>query len=1010
MSPLRRFLAVALCLAALAGGARWLESRAAESVRAQGEAAGARAAERALGHVEGEVLALERDLHARAAALAADPRLRAALLDPAARPEAVQALARLRLPEGYAAELYTPMPEPVAWRGPAFPLDPATRRLHFLDALQTAALADGAFRDALVAWHPVREGDRVIGAVRVGRLVRMRVPVRNEYLRDFDLAERWARGLAAPLTIAFDEPLGTPPEGARVRRVRGVDGAVIARIVAYPPSPIALERAARRPYADATAFFLLLLLGWGTLGLGLAVRALLPRALGDATPASRAALTASGLALLLVLGAARYALLALDIPARFASPGPTPPAFDPAFLGSGLGGGVAGSVAELVVTALFAVGLGVGLASAGLAVLRGRRARARVEGESVPGPAWALGAAGAALLGVTGFSAAAWLLRRATEDATLGYFERTGPLSDGLVVLAFGGFLLVMLGAVLWMTGLALLVGVRGPRRLAGGAAAMALAWALAYALTPLSETLAPGLAALVTLGAAGLTWALDHEPARWTFALTFRGALLSAFALTLLTYPVVFDAVRAKEEARALDALEDFADGEDPRVAFALESVLLDARASEAVRAALGSRWTPPPALVDSLAADLVAGSLLAALGDYRVRLTLHARDGTPLGAFRDDAAGPVSSVREELAFERLRRLYGREAGMAGLAVERRGAGERSGRYRYAGIGPVRSGATANPVGWVTAHAEPRPTRHVAETPFPRVLVPAGLNQMADEDWAFAEFADGVLLRSRGGDFGRFRLGPEAAGLAEGESVWTRGAVGGQPVRIHYFRLTPERVVAVRIAAVTVFDHLYYLLRLLTPGLALAALAYAMGPFARRAAGAGPPRPRLRDRVLNRFLLVGLISVAADGVHRAGRHRHQNRDAVEEQLKRRLARVEAALTEDAAVGELPPAPERILDRARLDVIGPRLGLDVNLYRGAELAASSRSQLVRQRLIEGRLPAEVVEALLVDGQRYAFATERIGRSAILRGTRRYRTRRPAGRRRRRPHPARSRSP
>src|SRR5690606_3998125 len=173
-------------------------------------------------------------------------------------------------------------------------------------------------------------------------------------------------------------------------------------------------------------------------------------------------------------------------------------------------------------------------------------------------------------------------------------------------------------------------------------------------------------------------------------------------------------------------------------------------------------------------------------------------------------------------------------------------------------------------------------------------------------------------------------------------------------------------------------------------PALSLHDALPIFGVGVRRQAGVLARRSRLRDRVLNRFFLVGILSVALTGLIGQEVIVEQNRQAVQDRLKRRLARVEAALFAEAAPDGVTPNGAavpltRLLDRARPDVIGPRLGLDVNLYRGADLVASSRSQLVRQQLIDRRLPAEVYEALYVRGERYAFAEERIGTFAYTTG-------------------------
>lgn len=983
MAPLHRYLTIAFGLVLAAAAILVLERALGAHLEARGPAAAQAAAERAREAVADGLLGLERELIARAEHLATRPALRAALEDPQRRAEAIRFFERLRLPDGYAVELFTPLPEAIAWAGPVLPLDPATRRLQFLRRTQSAIVEDGAVRQALAVWVPVRQDGRLLGAVRVVRLLRVEVPVENAYLRPFDLFEQWAHRHVAPVIVALTPP-GDSPLPART--VYGVDGEPLVYLSGPLPDPLVVADGARREFRLALAFVLALLMGWGMFGLTVLTGRRFRRALhlGSAPTAA----VAAGLMLLWLLGAAgfRYGLLALGVPAGFAEGVRAPPAFDPAFIGSGFGGGIAGSAAELALTALFFVGSAVAAAYVGLRLAAARRARLRAGLDGLPWPRWLGFGVAASVAGVLVLGTAAALIHRATKDATIGYFERAGPLPEALVLLAFSAFLLIALAALVWMAALALAIGLPDRTRAGAMAGLSAVVLATGYLWGHLSAVLPP-VVGVGAVAAAGLVaWWTGRDPSRWMIAFSSRGVLLATVLLTVLIYPVVHDALQSKDEARLIDAVRDFADGDDPRIAFALESVLLDARASESVRAALAAAAAGrplPEGLADSLAADLVTGSLLAALADYRVGLTLHRPDGRPLGQFLDGAAAVAHP--DPFAFGRLRRLYEQEASFVGFAVERRPAAERGSMFRYAGIGPVRN-AQGRLLGWITARAEPRPARYLAETPFPRVLVPAGLYRLADEEWVLAEFEGGILHRSRGASFGRFRLPAAVEELPPGSSVWRTEQLEGQSAKVLYWRVTDERVIAARIPVTTIYYHLYYMLRILLAGLLLAGAAYGLGALLRRARAERLQRPRLRDRVLNRFLLVGLLAVLATGVIGREIIVTQNREAVEERLRRNLDRVEAAIHEE--IGPPPDAPvppTLILDRARPDAIGARLGLDVNLYRGPELAASSRGQLVRQRLIEPRLPIEVVRALFVDGQRYAFATERIGRFTYTTG-------------------------
>jgi signal transduction histidine kinase len=989
-----RYAAVALFLVVLIAATYAVEAWRVGQIEARGEAAQIEAVARVAETVEQRVRRIEGELMQRAEALARLPVVRRALRgDSAARGEVVRAFSELSLPPRTTAELYTPTPELVAWQGPSLPLDAATRTTRFLSVPQTSVASEGALRRALVVWLPVREGRRVLGVVRVFELVETRVPVRNQYLRDYDIVEPWRAEAGLPLDVEFG-PMSEAPMDVPSHDVRSDDGTVLARVIVPVPSLEALVSAVRESAGDVVAFWLVLLFGWGVAGLWML------HAHWGRRGARDGRWRWAGAGSFLVLAAAwwglRYALLALGVPGRwFDGMGGLEgelALFDPVYLASGVGGGLLGSAGELAVTAVFAAGLGVAWFWFALGVLRRVRSGERGRPASAPGLRWLLGAALGAFVGVALVGAVSLLVRRAVLDATLPYFDRVEPLPHGMVLLVFGALLLLVLSAALGLAGLGVLVRVKGRVRFVASACVVAVALAVTYAATPIADGVAWPVALAFFAVGGGVAWWAERGPDAWTGPLTVRGVLLAALVLAALAYPTAYKAAQDKLEDRLTDAAEEFADGEDARVAFALEGVMLDARASDAVEEALRDRFgraARRAAPFDSLATDLVTGSLLAALADYSVGLALLGPAGDTLGLHWEaplpdaepDLLGRGVRSDDPLSFGSLRRRYAADTA-PGFVVEREAALEGRGKYRYAGVGPIRRTSDGAILGWVTALAEPKPARYVSETPFPRVLVPAGLSSAVEGDLAFAEFRDGVLVRARGGDYGRFRL-PDAVATAlrARPEVWRNERAGRELIRVYYRRFEDDgrvRVVSVRAPAVVLFDHLYFYLRMLLPALALGLVAYLLGVWARRRAGLLQRRSRLRDRVLNRFLFVGVASVVLTGLIGQQIVVTQNRQAVQERLERRLARVEAALYAEATPegGSLPLY--RLIDRARPDLVGPRLGLDVNLYRGADLVASSRSQLVRQQLLDRRLPADVYETLYVEGERYAFVEEQIG--------------------------------
>ncbi|NNF58796.1 MAG: HAMP domain-containing protein, partial [Rhodothermaceae bacterium] len=171
-------------------------------------------------------------------------------------------------------------------------------------------------------------------------------------------------------------------------------------------------------------------------------------------------------------------------------------------------------------------------------------------------------------------------------------------------------------------------------------------------------------------------------------------------------------------------------------------------------------------------------------------------------------------------------------------------------------------------------------------------------------------------------------------------------------------------------------YDHLFFLLRLTVAGLLLGFLVYLLGIPIRRGLGVLPnSQSRFRDKVLTRFLIVGIASVALTGVIGRQVIVEQNRQSVRDVLQQRLQRAETEITTEVGTGI---SVATLLKEIRADQLSAQLGVDLHVFLGPRLISTSRPQLVRQRLIAPRLPAEVYRTLFVANQRYAFDREQIG--------------------------------
>ncbi|HEX9950884.1 MAG TPA: ATP-binding protein [Rubricoccaceae bacterium] len=984
----------ALVLAALLGASVAAEAWRVRQADAPGQAARAQA--RAVDGVQDALADVFREMDRHAQRAAESPAVRRALVrsdtltrgDTLADGAALAALAALDVPASTSVDVVSREGALVAWAGIAFPRSPGPPP----DTVRSQAVRDDAGRRALALWAPVRDdAGRVVGAVRVVRLAQAAVPVRNRYLQDYDIADEWRPRVAVPFSATFGAARG-PGEA-----LRGPDGAVVGRVVVEPPSARALAAIARRsPRAWAT-FWATALLLWGVGGLVALTLAHVRAAEADNT---RGRWVRAGAALAVTLGAlaaVRYSLLALDVRVRWLDRAQrTAALFDPAVLALDAGDGLFRSPGDLALTAAVVLAgsgaiLAFALRYAAAAAASGTRSAVR----RVVGLLVVAGVAPAAAL------AASALARQAVLDATIGYADQTGPVLDGLLVVVLGS-LAALLAAAIGLIAACIVAawagldrpGPRGwaPPTAVGVAATAAAALALAARGLPVP---AGPVVAVALLGGA-LAATLAGRPERWVWPLTFRGALVGALVLTPVLYGMMRPALGERTDAQLADAAQAFADGRDSRVAFAVDQVLAEARADDALRPALLAavaaadsvrRVGPGPAdssrvVLNDLTAGLLTSSLLGSLADVAVEVRLVSPAGDTLGSHVEGSPGAAASPRgraDPLGYDAMRATF---AGRTGESFIRRSepvAGRR-GLSRTAAIGPL-LGPDGEPVAWVYLRTTPRPARFATETPFPRVLAPAGLFGLDDESLAYAEYDDGVLVRSRGD--AALRLDSTVYARLSGSSrslVRTERPAGGRR-RVFYVGIgaDAEDVVAVRGPANDRLDVLFVLLRLCLSALAAGALVYALGLGVRRRIGLIPaPRTRFRDKVLNRFLAVGLACVAVTGFIGQRVIEEQNRQAVRDGLRQRLGRAEAAFNADAGGSAGSPGAPAGPSAARLDAVAQALGQDVHLYRGATLEASSRRQLVRQRLIEPRLPAAVYAALFLDGEPYAFSEDRIG--------------------------------
>jgi signal transduction histidine kinase len=897
------------------------------------------------------------------------------------------------------AEVYTASARLLGWSGGTFPSG-GRAQADTVPPVPQTSVRTGEVRDALVAWAPVVVDGTTVGAVRVVRTIRYQPPVQNRYLQGFSLVSEWEQATGETVRVSWSGAFSSDSTQF-VQQLASSSGRVLGTATVAPPSDERLVERAVKVYNDGLAAGLVLLMGWGLVVGVLWYRRLAERpGIGRHDGALTAATGRFACAAVLWVGA-RYVLLMMDIPARWVEGiDPFPTLFTPTRLASPLGGGIFRSVGDLFLTGGWAVVLAVGLLHLAsryrlrvstwtglLRVLRTHPSRVPSAPRLV---ATCLGLIGASLAGIV---ALAYVVRRTVLDSTLDFFARTGLLPEPLVLVVLCALFLLVVAIVLggvalsWI-GHRLLARYRPPSW-ARGIVPVLLVSLLGIGIGGVYLGTSVGsivpfpypLAVMTVVAVAAIYGLVGERVLRES--LTLRGILFALFVLTLLLYPLLYAGMDAQRRGRMVEAARSFEAGYDPRVLYSIRQVL---RAAETEVSPLLDGRRVAWAEVDSMATGLVRRSLVASLTTYEVSLSILGSGGglrrhyTAAGR-EERAAVPEAS---QLAFTVLRPIYELrptgEAVIERLSGRERGARTGKKASQYVGLIGVRD-ATGQIAHWVLLRAEPRSLLPGTGPGVPRVLLPDGSFSDLYADLSLAEFRDQTLVRSFGRGFGRTRLRPAHDSLMTAQSaLWRTASVQGRRYLTYYHRQETDgavpSTVAVRIPSILAFDHLYYLLRLTVAGLGVGLVFYLLGLLGRYRYGVLPaPKIRFRDKVLDSFLVVGVVSMAAVGVVGVQVVTSENERVVERRLQDHLSRVEEALALQARSGE---PLWRAARRANVDSLAARVGIDLRFYEEGRLVGTSRPRLVRDGLVDERLPGTVYRTLYNQTYRFVAETATVG--------------------------------
>lgn len=912
------------------------------------------------------------------------------------REKVVRATSTFEIESRGFVEVYDHAPVLLAWNGPVFPIDDGVNASGFMTESLEGVVRDGAERTALVVWEPIRDGTQILGALRLGTMVEVFMPIRNDYLRDYTWGETWTRKLGFPVEFEFGSSSTKAEEG--FHSLVSPLGKQVGRVLVSPASALDLTEERAGVYRDIMAFWLTLLLGWI---ITLATRKLWISAGATSDPFARIKMAHLGGYFLLLAGA-RWVLLWAHIPSRWQTgKAPLAPLFDPQHLASVFGMGALRTIGDLFITSLF-------LMLAGLVFLRltaavRERAINSLHFDSAESftrrMGIAIGIHQLIAIGIAWFTYS--VASHAVMDSTLDLFARSGLLPDRLTLVVFSALLLVVFFAIL-MGGRLVWVLTDWLRldlsRLPGKAKLMVwfltstifVSWLFSVSFSDVPWQVFLGTTFALVLAAA----VSPIQPARSSPIVSLRHFVPIILGVSLILFPMLEMSEDAKVRIRMLDAAESFQEDKDARVMFALAQVLDASASTDFAREFVELESLDEVERrfrLDSLAEESTRGFLLTALASYDVTITLHEPTGRVLGRYSNRVRRMPRATRDAAdrsEFELFGAMYS-EFGSSGSMIEKLTGMADQNRFRYAGFQGDPSGLPL----YVLVRAEQRSLSESASTPFPKVLTPAGYYGDRYTDFSIAEFRDGVLVRSQGQSFGKSFLDPNILDQLRGDpELWISERIRDRDYNTLYnliespVQRAGSTVIAIRRRTTNFFDQLYHLLRVVVAGLFLAGPVYFGGLIWRlKKKGRATNQPkRFRDRVLNAFFSVGIVTVLAMGFVGLEVVTGETDRAIESWLKQHLERVEETLLLEAKGEELP---YRVLDRISVDSLSARVGLDLIVYHFTEVDQASRPELIRDRLIEKRLPLAAYEALFFDGFKFVSVDEELGSFAYTAGYR-----------------------
>lgn len=848
----------------------------------------------------------------------------------------------------------------MGWRGLYASLDTTTAFPKF----QKSHIITQVDTDILETWMPIEQQNKPLGYIRLLQLIRRDAPFENADNVGFALAEEWQKRTELPVEVDWTNKKAIQFEGSDTVLLKDLSGQPLGRAKVLLPTDVDLLSRLAIKWQNIYAFWTFLMWLWLLFGLWKFNDHQLAQY--KARKGNRWLLSLGILGFPLLLIAGRYGLLKADLPRKWFIDYPAwEKLFDPTLLATEYGFGSARSVGDLILTGIFCMIFALFVAHITHRIFH-RFSTIKVflrqlyrSWEEHFSSALLYGIWASTLLLVIGLTLCFPLVlqiatQRLVHDSVLNYFDWTGLTPSFLISAVYigmfllGGSFVILNGTLLWVVYLCLAEWrmMRSPLHSGIVILLFGLTWWIFF-----SAQLHFLSALYFVFLLFGFVYSIEQRTNNRFFFFTVRGLLFLLTTLTLLLYPLLYNALETQKSSRMLALADLYSIDPAEGINFTLNRFSADLGLTNTL--IQEGKFNPEEAnaLLHQLAIEL--NTLQSE--SFEVSLSRLDAGGNVLEHFVKSSAITDRSLLSDTHAIRGGNIV--KAFMDGKAASTENNGHANAIYQR-----------INSLGNDYILFRAMPQKYAMRDVIPKY-------DAWQSQFSATVFEDGKRIRSIGEDFEKDRLPLYLRKQIQSARQLT---VNEQLYGVAYVTLyqqSNKKTIAIRTRAVQATDHLYQMMRMYWAGLLLAFPLYLLGIFLRKKSGMLPlPQSNFKDKVLDAFLAVGVLTAFVMGFVANSAIGYTNQGSLRGNLQNRLGRMEMKLPLSSA-NSPAEALENLIEKNQLDSLSTQIGLDLHVYQRATLIRTTRPDLVNDRLISGRLPLSAYQNIFHNAQRQAFVSD-----------------------------------